>query len=250
VFSGYVDVVVTALSWRRTVAIEQGHWQSRRTDWRPHGDGVRNLRTVRVVEPDLIFDTHTDRRGGSARQSGSHEVMGKHTYFEYEEFRWQKYRSFSAQGDGPADVRWPDYVLSPDQRISERREVYRAKFSAGGEDSEDEYAAELDEATWRTLTVGLRCRLKVGALSGEVKQVVPIAAKNDGRRSGAAGRRRLPLRPGHGPAPLVPVGCFRRGQASGGPEPPLRVTERDGEMKLDVVGDAEDRAELAVVTRV
>lgn len=182
--------MVTALNWRRTVVIEQGRWQFRRTDWKPRGDGVRNIRTVRVVEPDLIFDTHTDRRGGSTRQSGSHEVMEKHTHFEYEEFRWHKYRSLSAQGDGPADVRWPEYAVGPDQRISERREAYRAKFSEGGEDSEDEYAAELDEVTWRTLKVGLRCRLKVGALSGEVKQVIPAAAKNDGRRSGPAGRRR------------------------------------------------------------
>ena len=183
--------MVTALSWRRTVVIEQGRWQSRRTDWKPHGDGVRNIRTVRVVEPDLIFDTHTDRKVGGARQSGSHEVMDKHTYFEFEEFRWHKYRSFSAQGDGPADVRWPEYTLGPDQRISERREAYRAKFSVAGEDSEeDEYTAELDETTWRTLKVGLRCRLKVGALSGEVKQVIPAAAKNDGRRSGPADRRR------------------------------------------------------------
>jgi hypothetical protein len=190
VFSGHVDVVVTALSWRRTVVIEQGRWQFRRTDWKPHGAGVRNIRTARVVEPDLIFDTHTDRRGGSARRSGSHEVMEKHTYFEYEEFGWHKYRTFSAQGVGPADVRWPECALGPDQRISERREAYRATFSPSGEDSEDEYAAELDEETWRTLKVGLRCRLKVGALSGEVKQVIPTGAKNDGRRSGAADRRR------------------------------------------------------------
>ena len=190
VFSGHADVVVTALSWRRTVVIEQGRWQSRRTDWKPHGDGVRNIRTVRVVEPDLIFDTHTDRGGGSARRSGSHEVMDKHTYFEYEEFGWHKYRSFSAQGDSLADVRWPEYDLGPDQRVSERREAYRAKFSAGGEDSEDEYAAELDEATWWSLKAGLRCRLKVSTLSGEVKQVIPAAARNDGRRSGATGRRR------------------------------------------------------------
>lgn len=187
-FSRPVDVVVTALNWRRTVVIGQGRWQSRRTDWKPHGEGVRNIRTVRVVEPDLIFDTHTDRRGGSARRSGSHEVMETHTYFEYEELRWHKYRSFSAQGEGPADVHWPEYALGPDQRISERREWYRAKFSVDGEDSEDRedgYAAELDETTWQTLKVGLRCRLKVGALSGEVKRVIPLAAKNDGRRSGS-----------------------------------------------------------------
>jgi hypothetical protein len=56
--------------------------------------------------------------------SKTHEVMTKHTYFEYEEFEWHKYRSFSAKGDGTADVRWPEYTLEPDQRISERRETY------------------------------------------------------------------------------------------------------------------------------
>ena len=172
-FSGHVDAVVTALSWRRTVVVEQGRWQFRRTDWKPHGDGVRNIRTVRVVEPDLIFDTHTDRGGGTARRSGSHEVMDKHTYFEYEEFGWHKYRSFSARGDSPADVQWPDCSLQPDQRVSERRETYRAKFSVRADDGEDEYATEVDEATWRKLRLGRRCRLKVGAFSDEVKRVTP-----------------------------------------------------------------------------
>jgi hypothetical protein len=40
------------------------------------------------------------------------------------------YRAFSARGEGPADVRWPECTLEPDQRISERREIYHAKFSA------------------------------------------------------------------------------------------------------------------------
>ncbi len=181
--------MVAALSWRRTVVVEQGRWQSRRSDWKPHGDAVRNVQAVAKVEPSLVFDTHTNQRAGGARRSGSREVMEKHTYFEYEEFHWRKYRSFSVQGDGPADVRWPEYTLGPDQRISEQREVYRVRFSAGGADREGEYGTELDQATWRTLKVGLRCRLKVGALSGEVKQVIPTTARNDGRRSGAAGRR-------------------------------------------------------------
>jgi hypothetical protein len=190
VFSRNVDARVVALSWTRTVVVEQGRWESRRTAWKPHGGNVRNVRTVQAREPDIVIEGSMRRAGASMPKSRSDEVLTTHTYFEYEEFGWHKYRSFSAQGDSPADVRWPEYVLTPDQRVSERREAYRAKFSAGDEDSEDEYAAELDEATWRTLQAGLRCRLKVGALSGEVKQVIPTAAKNDGRRSGAAGRRR------------------------------------------------------------
>jgi hypothetical protein len=188
VFSRQVDVVVAALRWRRTVVIEQGRWQSRRSDWKPHGDGVRNVRAVRKVEPSLVFDTHTNQRAVGARRSGSREVMEKHTYFEYEEFRWHKYRSFSAHGDGPANVRWPDYTLSPDQRVSEQREVYWAKFAVG-EDDEDGYVTELDQATWRVLGEGLPCRLKIGPLSGEVKQVIPVVTRNDGRRSSGRGRR-------------------------------------------------------------
>lgn len=108
------------------------------------------------------------------------EVMEKHTYFEYEEFEWHKYRSFSARGDTAADVRWPEYTLEPDQRISERRETYHAKFSTGT-DGDPEHVAELDEATWRTLKVGLKYRLTFGALSNEVKQITPVPGR-DGRR--------------------------------------------------------------------
>ncbi len=54
------------------------------------------------------------------------------------------------------------------------REAYRAKFSASADGGGDEYVAELDEAMWRTLEVDMRCRLKVGAFSDEVKQVTPV----------------------------------------------------------------------------
>ncbi len=173
-FSRHVDAAVAALSWKRTVVIEQGRWESRSTAWKPHGDNVRNLRTVQDVEPDIVVEGNLRRAGASMPKSRTHEFMTKHTHFEYEEFAWHKYRSFSAKGDSPADVRWPEYTLGPDQRISERRETYHAKFSAGADGGEDEYMTELDETTWRTLEVGLRCRLKVGAFSDEVKQVTPV----------------------------------------------------------------------------
>jgi hypothetical protein len=172
VFSRRVDAVVVALSWKRTVVIEQERWESRNTDWKPYGDNVRNLRTVQdAVAAEVFLWNH----GGAADPgpSKSHVVTTKHTHFEYEELGWHKYRSFSARGDSPADVRWPEYTLEPDQRISERRETYHAKFSADADGSGDEYLAELDEATWRTLEVGQRCRLKVDASKHKVKQVSP-----------------------------------------------------------------------------
>jgi hypothetical protein len=174
VFSRHVDATVVALSWRRTVVIEQGRWESRRTAWKPHGDNIRNLRTVQDVEPDIVVEATMRRAGASMPRSKSHEVMAKHTNFEYEEFEWHRYRSFSATGDTPADVRWPEFALEPDQRISERRETHHAKFSVDADGAEDEFTTELDEATWRTLEVSLRCRLKVGALGDDVKQVTVL----------------------------------------------------------------------------
>lgn len=151
--------------------IERGRWQSRRTDWKPRGDQVRNLRTVQNLESGTVFDSDfSQTRTGVYPGSRPRAVVEKRTCFEYEEFGWHKYRSFSARGDSADDVRWPEYTLQSDQRISERRETYRAKFSADS----GEYLAELDEATWRTLEVGLRCRLKVGALSNTVEQVTPL----------------------------------------------------------------------------
>jgi len=156
------------------MVIEQGRWHSRRTAWKPHGDSVRNLRTVQDTEPEIAVEGNLRRAGASMPKSRTHEVMTKHTYFEYEEFEWHKYRSFSAKGDSTADVHWPEHALEPDQRISERRETYHAKFSVNADDGEREYVTELDEATWRTLKVGLKCRLKVSAFSDEVKQVTAL----------------------------------------------------------------------------
>jgi hypothetical protein len=59
------------------------------------------------------------------------------------------------------------------ERVSERRETYQATFAVKGGDR-DEYLTGLDQATWRKLRVGRRCRLKIGAFGGEVKQVTTL----------------------------------------------------------------------------
>jgi hypothetical protein len=164
-----VVATAVALSWKRTVVIEYGRWESRRTAWKPRGDNIRNLRTVRSTELDTVYDNVRPAMA-STGPDRMHEVKAKHTSFEYEEFTWARHRSFSASGDGPADVHWPEQDLEDGQRVSERREAYRATFSAG----DDEYLTELDEATWRRLRTGKRYRLKVSTLSGEVKQVSPL----------------------------------------------------------------------------
>jgi hypothetical protein len=169
VFARHIQATLVALNWRRTVVIERGVWESRSTAWKPHGNNVRNLRTLHSDEPDIVGGANWSGRPGATPKSGSREAMSQHTHFEYEEFNWHKYRSFIAKGDGPADLRWPEYTLEPDQRISERRETYRATFSVGADGGE--FTTELDEATWQTLKVGRKYRLTVGAFSDEVKQV-------------------------------------------------------------------------------
>jgi hypothetical protein len=174
VFSRHVNATVTAMSWKRTVVVEQGRWESRRTAWKPHGDNIRNLRTIQSVEPEIVGGGDKRRAGASMPRGTAHEVMANHTSFEYEEFEWLKYRSFSAKGDSKAGVHWPEYTLETDQRVSEQRQVYHATFSVTADDGEDEYTTELDEATWRTLRVGLKCRLKVGSFSDDVKHVTVL----------------------------------------------------------------------------
>jgi hypothetical protein len=164
-----VVATVVALSWKRTVVVEQGRWKPRRTAWKPHGDNIRNLRTVRSTEFDIVSDNLNRNRLGPL-PNRSHEVLANHTSFEYEEFVWGGHRTYTASGDGPADVRWPEHALEDTQRVSERREAYRATFSAGA----DEYLTELDEVTFRRLRIGGRYRLKISTLSGEVKQVDPL----------------------------------------------------------------------------
>jgi hypothetical protein len=169
-FARHVGARVTALTWRRTVVIEQGFWEFRRTSWKPHGDHIRNLVTKHDKTPDIVGGRGSRRPAWDPNAGHAHEVMAEHTYFEYEELVWRKHRSLTAKGDGPADLHWPEYTLGPDQRVSERRESYRATFAA----DEYEYKAELDEATWRSLKrVGRKCELKVGAATGEVKHVEP-----------------------------------------------------------------------------
>jgi hypothetical protein len=186
VFSRQVDAVVTALSWSRTITVEQGRWEHRRTPWKPTRDQtVRDVRTVHVTEADVV-----GQQGGAGRPWGtegvggvdrhSREVFERHTYFEYEELRWHKYRSFTVRGDGPASLRWPEPGLTPGQRVSARREAYRATF-APGPDGGDEFTAEIGEQAFRDLAVGRRCRLKLGALNGDVRQVTALV--RDGRRA-------------------------------------------------------------------
>ena len=158
--------------------VEQGHWESRRRPSRPPGkETIRNVQVVKVLESETAVDGSSMGDGYSGPGVSSRDVLAKHTYFEYEELTWRKYRSFRVNGDTSDDVRWPEPDLAPGQRVSERREAYRAKFAVGAE----EYRAELDEATWRKLRVGQRCRLELSALTDEVKKV--DTRRNDGRAS-------------------------------------------------------------------
>lgn len=174
-FSRHVNAVVAELSWKRTVVIEKGRWEPRDTDWKPWGHNVRNV--IKVVGDKWV-------REGKGRDR--HLVDQKHTHFKYEVLVWHRYPCTVA-GDGTAGVRWPRYILGPDQRVGERAESYYAKFSADGDGDEVEYTTELDKATWRILDVGMRCLLKLGAYDDEVKQVTVVPGQLPGRQEAADG---------------------------------------------------------------
>ena len=171
-FGRYVEARVTSLAWRRTVVIEQGFWEFRRTSWKPRGGNVRNIETIHSTEPDIVGGGRNPERPTMApSRNPAHEVLGKHTYYEYQELVWRKHRSLSAKGDSPAGLHWPEYTLGPDQRVAERRQSYRATFAVKG--TQDELTTELDEQTWRSLKrVGRLARLRVN-LNHEVKHVEP-----------------------------------------------------------------------------
>jgi hypothetical protein len=172
VFGRQVEARVTSLAWRRTVVVEQGFWEFRRTSWKPRGGNVRNIETIHSTEPDIVGGGRNPERPTMApSRNPAHEVLANHTYYEYQELVWRKHRSLSAKGDSPADLHWPEYTLGPDQRIAQRRESYRATFAT--KNTNDELTAELDEQTWRSLKrVGRLVRLRV-SLNDEVKHVEP-----------------------------------------------------------------------------
>jgi hypothetical protein len=172
VFGRRVEARVSSLAWRRTLVVEQGFWEFRRTSWKPRGGNVRNIETVHSTQPDIVGGGRNPERPTMApSRNPAHEVLAKHTYYEYQELVWRKHRSLSAKGDSPAGLHWPEYALGPDQRIAERRESYRATFTA--KNTKDELMAELDEQTWRSLKrVGRLVRLRV-SLNHEVKHVEP-----------------------------------------------------------------------------
>jgi hypothetical protein len=58
-------------------------------------------------------------------------VDQKHTHFTYQEFVWRSYPCSlegEGEGEGTAGVRWPRFILGPDQRVGERQATYQARF--------------------------------------------------------------------------------------------------------------------------
>ena len=70
VFARHIQATLVALKWRRTVAIERGVWASSSTAWKPHGNNVRNLRTLHSNEPDIVGGANWSGRTGAMHKSG------------------------------------------------------------------------------------------------------------------------------------------------------------------------------------
>jgi hypothetical protein len=68
-FARHIQATLVTLNWRRTVVIERGVWESRSAAWKPHGNNVRNLRTLHSNEPGIVGGANWSGRPGALQPS-------------------------------------------------------------------------------------------------------------------------------------------------------------------------------------
>jgi hypothetical protein len=166
-----VDATVVALAWSRVVVVASQHWVARRSSEHP-GAEVRNLQThtenywLPVV--DGMPGPPADGALPGPTVSSTRTELRTRVYYTYDQVEWGEGRSLTADGSGPADVRWPDEPLAEGEAVRSRRESYTATFTSAGK----QYEASLPEHEWRALEPGSACHLTLGLLGG-VRQVSP-----------------------------------------------------------------------------
>lgn len=125
---------------------------------------------------EFYWETVTDWQPGTrnadgtpgAQQPVTRQVQRTRTVFTYEELEWRDGRAVTASGADRSEVRWPDYTPAPGERVRRKAESYSVTFRATAK----QYDTTLDEAQWRSLTLGSIYRLSLGLLGG-VRDVTP-----------------------------------------------------------------------------
>ena len=173
-FRRHVDVGAAALAWTRTVEIEQQEWVSKRSGWQPGGE-TRNVQR----HEESYWETVTDWQPGppgadglpGPQQAVTRQELRRRTFYTYEELEWRESRTLTASGADRSDVRWPEYAIAPGERVGSKAETYSVTFTGPAR----QYEATLDEAQWRTLTLGTTYRLSLGLLGGVRKVTSDIS---------------------------------------------------------------------------
>jgi hypothetical protein len=166
-FHRHADGVLTSVSWERSIDMEHQEWVGKKTEAQPNLEGNDEIRNAR------------QEKEGYWVSVGSEGEMEHRTrwVWKYEQLEWRPGRTVKASGTSQASVDWPSYELEARERAGERHETYVAVFEVphGGPGSGKQgktREGKLDEATWRSLTMGARYHLELGVLGG-VKAVDP-----------------------------------------------------------------------------
>ena len=154
-----VDARVTGLAWSRVVQLDRQEWVTKRASGAPTG-GVRNIQKHTEYYLTTVPDTHPGPTDATRLEPRLR------IYYTYEQLEWHKGAELKASGTGQDGVAWPAHELGPRERVRNQTETYTATFAAG----DKSYEATLPEQQWRTLELGIGCRLTRG-LFGGVKKV-------------------------------------------------------------------------------
>ena len=171
-FRRHIEAEATAFAWTRTVDTEQQQWVSKRSGWQPSGE-IRNVQRHQETHWETVTDWRPGPPGADGmpgpQQPVTRQEQRTRTFYTYEALEWCQGRTLTASGADRNDVYWPEYSLAPGERIRGKAETYSATFTAPAR----QYQTTLDEAQWRTFTLGTTYRLRLGPLGG-VHEVAPV----------------------------------------------------------------------------
>jgi hypothetical protein len=171
-FRRHIEAEAAALAWTRTVDLEQQEWVSKRSDWGRPGGETRNVQRHEESRWETVTDWEPGPPGADGmpgpQQAVTRQELKEYTFYTYEALEWRQSRTLTASGADRSDVRWPEYVLAPGERVGRQAETYSVTFTGPSK----QYQTTLDEAQWRALSLGTTYRLSLGLL-GAVRDVTP-----------------------------------------------------------------------------
>jgi hypothetical protein len=159
-----IDAKAIAFAWTRIIEIAQLQWVPKTSMAMPRGE-IRNLQYRELSIPQMV----TELSPPDYKRPTTRWVQKSYTQYTYEVLEWCKGRTVTASGADQDDVHWPDCTLASGEEPWGKDENYSVTFATPTK----QYETTLDEAQWRTLTLGTTYRLSISRL-GRVREVTPI----------------------------------------------------------------------------